>query len=129
NWVLLGVIVLCLVIVLIRRQINAPKEAARAANEMLTQARDGVGQLEMGARTPGDASTVRKLIIDALDRSDAPAVQALGHITLFDYYWALANYPMLPEASSQPALRVEEPQSVLLDKAEKETDQALQAQS
>jgi len=129
NWVLLGVIVVCLAIVLIRRQINAPKEAARAANEMLIQARDGITQLELGLRPPGEASTVKRLIGQALDRSDAPAIQALGHLTLFDYYWALANYPVPAEASSQPTLRPESPPNVLLDEGEKALDLALKDQS
>ena len=129
NWVLLGVIVLCLAIVLIRRQINAPREAARAASEMLTQAREGIMQLEMGVRTPGESTTVQKLIRDSLDRSDAPDVQALGHLSLFDYYWALATYPVPPEASSQPSLRPEETQDVLLDKAEQALDLAIKDQS
>src|SRR5207249_4207497 len=58
-----------------------------------------------------------------------PSVQALGHLMLFDYYWALANYPIPPQATSQPQFRPEASPEALLNEGEKALEAALKDQS
>ncbi|MGE5612617.1 MAG: hypothetical protein ACM359_25435 [Bacillota bacterium] len=115
--ILLGILVLALAIVLLRYRLNAPVKAAAEATENLAAARSLIAELRVGT-PPGQVSQAVKLISDALNRSDAPQIQAEAYLTLGDYYWALANYPISPQAATQPSLRPDQPSDVLLNKAE-----------
>ena len=126
--VLLGVIFLALVVVLVRYRINAPRAAAEEAALRLAAAKDLVNDLKAGV-PPGQISGVTDLVMKAMDRSESPQVQALGHLTLGDYFWALANCPDRPEAATQPELyRPALPHDQLLSKAEEAYGKALAAQ-
>jgi hypothetical protein len=122
--ILLGVLVAALAVVLIRYRMNAPVKAASEAAENLTAARSLIAELRLGA-PPAQASQAIKLISDALDRSDNPQIQAEAYLTLGDYYWALANYPITPQAATQPSLRPDQPSDVLLTKADEAYTKAL----
>jgi hypothetical protein len=124
--ILLGVVIVALGVVLIRYRINAPKQAAANASDYLSLAREFVTGLENLQRTPGDAAAqVTRLIQQAVDESDDPAIQSRAHLTLGDYYWALACYPSLPEAATRPAFRPELPRNELLTKAHEAYTKAL----
>ena len=115
--ILLGVVIVTLIVVLIRYRINAPRQAAANAADYLNLAQEYIQGLEAGQRTPGDAGQVTSLVGTAIDASDDPQIQARAHMTLGDYYWTLSNYPELPGAATQPALRPELPRGELLSKA------------
>lgn len=115
--ILLAIVIIALAVILIRYRINAPKQAAQNAADYLTLAHEYVQGLETLQRTPGEAAQVTNLVSTALDESDDATIQARGYLTLGDYYWALANYPDVPEAATRPALRPELPRNELLAKA------------
>jgi hypothetical protein len=127
--ILLAVVFLALAIALIRYRINAPKVAAEDARYRIASAKAIINELRNGA-PPGQVSGVTlKLIMDAKDGSDDPLIQAQVYLTLGDYYWALANYPDRPEATTQPEVyRPSLPRDQLLTKAEEAYQQALGAQ-
>jgi hypothetical protein len=124
--VLLGVVIVALAVVLIRYRINAPKMAAANASDYLSLAREFVTGLENLQRTPGEIKDqATRLIQQAMDESDDPVIQSRAHLTLGDYYWALATYPSLPEAATRPAFRPELPRNELLTKAQEAYTKAL----
>jgi hypothetical protein len=126
--ILMGVIVLALAVVLIRWRLEKPKTDEQRAIDRLSVARGFIGELEGGMIRPGDAAQAAKLINDAMEQSDAPIVQAQGYVTLGNYYWTLANWPVLPGSETQPSLRPELPHDELLTKASEQYSKALTLQ-
>jgi len=127
--VLLGVIFALLIVVLIRYRMNAPKIAAAEAQARLSVAQEDVHLLQKGV-PPGRVTGVVTQVREALDRSKDPQIQAMGYITLGDYYWALANYVEPPGATTQPLLyKPQLPHDQLLAKAAESYQKALGEQN
>jgi hypothetical protein len=127
--ILLIFIGLALAVVLIRYRINAPIRAAADSNARLALARTAIDQLRNLGRFPGDSEGILRDVRDALNLSDDPLIQAKGYLLTGDYYWALANWPELPGAATQPTLRPAFPQPELLAKAEEAFLYALKIQA
>jgi tetratricopeptide (TPR) repeat protein len=123
--ILLGLIFVLLGIVLIRWRMNAPREAAARAVDDLTEARQVLGELQQGARLPGEATEVPKRIESALKGSDDAAIQADGLLLLGDYYWTLATLPKPIEATTRPSLAPELPKAELFSQAKAAYEKAL----
>jgi hypothetical protein len=125
---LLGVLIAALAVALIRWRMEKPKLDEQRAVDKLSVARGFIGELENHEIRPGDAAQAAKLINDAMEQSDTPAVQAQGYMALGDYYWNLASWPELPGAETQPSLRPELPHDELLTKAGEQYGKVLKVQ-
>lgn len=118
--ILLGLVFVVLLIVLIRYRLNAPKQAAQIAADNLAVARSMVSDLNNVMRAPGESAQAQKLITDALEQAESYSLthlQAEAYLTLGDYNWALASFPELPQAATQPVLRPDQPRETLLANA------------
>jgi tetratricopeptide (TPR) repeat protein len=130
--ILLGVVFLVLLIVLLRYRLNAPKQAAQIAADNLMVARSIIMELNATVRPPGQAAQAAKLINDALEQAESYSLtnlQAEAYLTLGDYYWALASFPDIPQAATQPILRPDQPRDVLLTSAGEAYAKVLSLQS
>src|SRR5262249_11421835 len=106
------------IVIFARYQLDKPKVAAVQAHDRLNQAVDLIQDLENGARSPAEARQAESFIREALGLTQSRGIQGEGQLALGEYYWALANYPIPPEAATQPSLRPELSQEELLNKAE-----------
>jgi hypothetical protein len=114
---------------LIRYRINSTREAHRAASENLATARTNInqlGQLEMVPVPAQQKAEMRKrwaddarAAIDAVSGSaNDPTLLAEALLAKGDLNWTLAHMKELPEAATQPALRLQGNRDALLGEAE-----------
>src|SRR4051812_7771694 len=123
--ILLGIIVIALGVVLVRHLMNKPIEEANRAADNLAAARDQIGELSVGMRSPAESQGTLTLIQQAIDGSKRPEIQSEARLTLGDYYWTMFITPLPPGADTQPtALPLESPQE-FLTKAEASYNAAL----
>jgi tetratricopeptide (TPR) repeat protein len=139
NKILLGVIVICLVILLLRyRSTQAQKQAAQT-REALSEARLTIAQLAVADRFRGNdaeraeyrkrlaqqASSSIDLILATTQDPDDAAIRAEALVIRGDLNWSLANLPVLPGASTQPLLALPRTSEEYLQAAEDAYQQVL----
>jgi tetratricopeptide (TPR) repeat protein len=127
NKILVGIIIVCLLILLIRHRINTAAEAKTATSAALQTAELGIGQLKLVDQRQGTdvakAQDRRKIVsqittaIDQVmsntDETKDAAIRANASLIEADMYWTLASLPALPGAASQPALTLQSPSESL----------------
>jgi tetratricopeptide (TPR) repeat protein len=118
NKLLVGVIIVCAVILLMRYRNNAVLQAREATRDYLSSAHSGLEQLQTMQRLGGsgvpeaeDRKQLANQIETALDQvlqntkdPDDSAIRADALVKRGDLNWTLANLPPLPGAATQPAL-------------------------
>jgi type II secretory pathway pseudopilin PulG len=116
--ILLGIIVILLAIVLIRHLMNKPIEQANRAADAIAAARQDIQRMLGTGQMPTDPQSLVTNIETVLEGTNKPEIQAEGHLTLGDYYWALFSIPKPPGADTQPTFTTVESPQELLGKAE-----------
>jgi hypothetical protein len=123
NKILVGVIILCLLILLIRHRINTAAEAKSATSAALQSAERGIAQLkqidQLQSTDVGRAQERRKIVseitnaidqvITNTDESRDAAIRANASLLQADMYWTLATLAPLPGAATQPGLAQQSP--------------------
>jgi hypothetical protein len=118
NKILIGVIVVCLGILLIRYRMSRTDDADFTFRSALDLAQQGIFQLQVSDRTQptdiariqerrklaSDISTQLDQVFDNTTESSDPAMRARAWTLRGDFYWTLANLPAMPGAATQPAL-------------------------
>jgi hypothetical protein len=131
NKILIGVIILCVVVLLVRHRMNAARENSALTSSGLQNARLGINKLRSGEQMlPSDiakaeqrrqvSSTVLQSIDDILNNTSDPddaSVRAQALLLRGDLNWELANLPALPGASTQQALALPQQPNQYLDNA------------
>jgi hypothetical protein len=74
----------------------------------------GDGQVTM---RPAEADQVRRILQEIRDKASDKRVLADATVAQGDYSWALATYPEVPAAATQPSLKPEKPRPDLLKDA------------
>ncbi len=120
NKILVGVIVLCVLVLLVRHRINSARLARESTLDALVNARGAVEQLKSVDRTQTNDvarvqerkkiageinSAVDQVLQNTSDPADA-AIRADAMVLRGDLYWTLANLPALPGAATQPSAMV-----------------------
>jgi hypothetical protein len=133
NKILMGVIVICAVVLLVRYRMNVTAEARYRARTELSSARLGVEQFfrleSIPTMDPADKikqrKTLQQQIQSAIDQALADtsdpedsAVRAEAFVTQGDLYWTMANLTPIPGAATQPALAMPETPEQYLGRAE-----------
>lgn len=132
NKILIGVIVICLAVLLIRHRITSAAEAKLQTQAALQTAEVGIDQLRLadrGETTDAGRAANRRKIVDGLtasinqvldNTSDAtePGIRAEALLAQGDMYWTLANLPRIPGAATQPSLSMGKTTDQFLDDAE-----------
>jgi hypothetical protein len=132
NKLLVGVIVVCAVVFLMRYRSNAIIQSRETARSSLTAARAGVDRLKAlqfyGGSEIAQAEERRSLaaqVDTAIDQvlqttkdSQDAAMRANALALRGDLNWTLANLPAIPGATTQPALALPHSPSDYLDNAE-----------
>jgi hypothetical protein len=126
NYILLGVIGVLLVIILLRYRLSASADHLKVAEENLSTANSAIAQLrQLPADLPPDRLAAMRReyetgVESALDSAthatserDRPTRAAIL-LAQGDLYWALANSPQIPAASTQPALAMDRSPDELL---------------
>jgi tetratricopeptide (TPR) repeat protein len=131
NKLLMGVIVICAIVLLVRYRMNASAQAREDARAALDSARRGIDQFARieAIPDPGERvkqrlklsqqiqTAVEQLLAATSDPDDAP-VRAEAYIAQGDLYWAMANLAVVPGAATQPALAMPETAPQYLTRAE-----------
>lgn len=132
NKILIGVIVVCLAILLIRHRISSAAQLKQQVQESLQAAEIGIDQLRFADQGQPDdaarASNRRKLtegltasinqVLDNTSDSTEPGIRAEALLAQGDMYWTLANLPTLRGAATQPSLSMGKTSAQYLDDAE-----------
>lgn len=131
--VFLGLAIVVLIIVLIiQRSSRSRAEAAKLRDDLayadsqidrLTRAQViGDGQVTV---RPAEVDQVRRLLQEIREKASDKKILADAAVAQGDYSWALANYPDVPGAASQPSLRPDKPRDELLKDAKAAYQQVL----
>ena len=141
--VALALIGVLLAIVLVRLYFtNRAEKAARTA-ESLSLARNAIASLrdsifwsnermsaaDVKRRMDEVRRDVDGSLNDVLNESSDPAQQAEANLLRGDLYYALAMIGEMPEAATQPSLRLEKQPEQLMEEAERRYNEVLQAGS
>jgi hypothetical protein len=135
NRLMMGLILILLVILALQYRARTEAAAAATAQADLESARDSIDQLRAGQyqgmplayATTQDAAKYRTTLTNLAegaisdvikDTSADPTMQARGQLARGDLYLALATFPELPGATTQPALALPKSRSDLLDLAD-----------
>jgi hypothetical protein len=140
NKILIGVIVLCLVVLLVRHRLTAAREAKEATRAALVSVRSQIQQIEMADRSQttevarsNERAKMKAEINDSIDRilqgTEDPAdsaIRADAMILRGDMYWTLANLPGPTTSTSQPSVGLSQPSAAsYLDSAQAAYDAVL----
>jgi tetratricopeptide (TPR) repeat protein len=131
--VFLGLAIVVLIIVLIiQRSSRSQAEAAKLRDDLayadsqidrLSRAQV-VGDGQVTVR-PAEVDQVRRLLQEIREKASDKKTLADAAAAQGDYSWALANYPDVPGAASQPSLRPDKPRPELLKDAKDAYQQVL----
>jgi hypothetical protein len=126
--VLLGVIIVLLVVILIHQRMRRNLEQLDTGWTSITSARysiQRIGLLPAQIRNPVDIAAARRQMTESASSaltsvigSDNPQLAAEAYLLRGDLNWTLANLPELPEAATQPALKLEGSSQEYLTRAE-----------
>jgi tetratricopeptide (TPR) repeat protein len=139
NKILIGVIVVCLGILLIRYRMSRTDDADFTFRSALDLAQQGIFQLQVSDRTQptdiariqerrklaSDISTQLDQVFDNTSESSDPAMRARAWTLRGDFYWTLANLPAMPGAATQPALAMPQKPAEYLESARAAYDEVL----
>lgn len=143
NKILIGVIVICLVLLLVRHRMNSARDAREMARVSLLSARSNVEQLKVVDQSqPNDLAraqerkklteqihaSVDDVLQNTSDSDDAP-LRASALVTRGDLYWTLANLNPLAGASTMPASVAGPTTNEALENAESAYTQVVQGYS
>jgi tetratricopeptide (TPR) repeat protein len=132
NKILIGVILICLIVILVRHRMGAAREQVQMTRGRLAQTQEALGRLEFLDRTnlsdagralerkkiASEASVaIEQVLADTKDPDDA-AVRAAAWIARGDLNWELANMRPPAGAATQPQLALQHPPAVYLENAE-----------
>lgn len=131
--VILGLAIVILIIVLIVQRSSNSGAAQLKARDDLAYARNQIDRLnhvrvsEDGRPTvrPAELDNLRKLLQEVRDKASDKAVLAAATVAQGDYNWAMANYPDLPAAATQPSLKPDKDRAELLKDAQAAYQQVL----
>src|SRR5439155_16927262 len=113
--ILLVVVIILAIVMLIRWRINAAQERVLGAAEALSSARSSLfsfrqlNPLERPAQLADLRNQIRRDTERALETvsrdaaSDDVVLRSQALLTKADLYWALANFPDIPGATTQPS--------------------------
>ncbi len=123
--VLLGIAIIILIIVLIIQRSGRAQSEALKLQDDLAYANGQISRLEHaqvvgdGQVTvrPAEVDQVRRLLQEIREKSSDKKVLAQAAVAQGDYSWAMANYPKVPGATTQPSLAPDKPRADLLNDA------------
>jgi len=123
--VALGLVIVVLVIVLIMQRIHSTRDQAIKNKDDLAYARAQIDRLSHvavltdGRPTvqPGEGN-VRTVLQTLREKASDKHVLAAAIIAQGDFDWAMANYPDVPAAATQPSLRPDKDRGELLKDAQ-----------
>jgi hypothetical protein len=131
NKIMVGIIIVCLLILLVRHRMNAAAESQELVRASLMSARNGIEQLRMvDFSQPSEQGKIqeRKKLANQVGAAieevigNAPssdtAVQSQAILARGDLNWRLANLSPLEGAATQPALQMERSPEQYLDAAQ-----------
>lgn len=142
NKILIGVIVVCLLVLLIRYRMSTAEQARQMTIGSLTSARSGIEQLKLVDRMQSadpagrvkqridlsrQVATAIDQILQSTSDPDDAAVRAEAYVARGDLNWSLANLPEVPGAATQPSLAMPNPPEQYLKQAEDAYQQVLGA--
>ena len=126
--VLLGIIIVLLVVILIHQRTRRNREQLDTGWTSITTARysiERIGMLSAQFRNAGDVAAGRRQLTESANSaltsvvgSDNPQLAAQAYLLRGDLNWTLANLPELPEAATQPSLKLESSSQDYLSRAE-----------
>lgn len=115
--VLLGIIIVLLIAILVHQRTRRSREELDSGWANITAARIAIGRLGMlpaQVKSPTDLVNLRRQVVEsassaltAVVGSDNPQLAAAAYLLRGDLNWTLANLPELPEAATQPSLKLE----------------------
>jgi tetratricopeptide (TPR) repeat protein len=131
--VILGVLIVILGIFLIVQRMGSSRSQAAKSQDDLAYARtmiDRLGHATVGpdgrvSVRPAEVENVREVLSRVRDKASDKNVLAAATVAQGDYCWAMANYPDVPAAATQPSLRPEKDRGELLKEAQAAYQQAL----
>jgi hypothetical protein len=126
--VLLGIIILLLVIILIHQRTRRNREQLDTGWSSISNARFNIQRLRLlqaQLKSANDIAAARKQLIESSSSaltsvigSDNPTLAAEAYLLRGHLHWTLANLPQLPEATTQPSLKLEGSAQDFLTRAE-----------
>ena len=126
--VLLGIIILLLIIILVHQRTRRNREQLDTGWSSISNARftlQRLGLLPAQLKSANDIAAARKQLIESCSSvltsvvaSDNPTLAAEAYLLRGDLNWTLANLPELPEAATQPYLKLEGSAQDFLTRAE-----------
>jgi tetratricopeptide (TPR) repeat protein len=131
--VFLGIAIVVLVIVLIIQRSGKSQAEAIKLQDDLAYANGQIDRLNHvqvigdGQVTvrPAEVDPVRRLLQEIREKASDKNVLAEAAVSQGDYSWALANYPNVPGAATQPSLAPDKPRSDLLKDAKEAYQQVI----
>lgn len=121
--ILLALVVVMLAWILIKRKLEAPKEARRLASTELNIARESLRRFQLRELSPGETTEIRNRLQHAYDTGEDAGIQSAAMVTLGDYYLAHYNQGEY-SGSTRPDRYTEGKPPEVLDKAERAFKQA-----
>jgi tetratricopeptide (TPR) repeat protein len=125
--VLLGIIIILLIAIMVHQRTRRNQEELDSNWGNITTARisiERLGMLPAQSRSPSGVVETRRQLIDASSTaltsvisSDNPQLAAEAYLLRGDLNWTLANMPELPEAATQPSLKLPDPAQDYLNRA------------
>jgi hypothetical protein len=123
--VLLGLAIVILIIVLIVQRSGRAQSEAIKLQDDLAYANAQIARLEHAqvigdsqvTVRPAEVDQVRRLLQEIREKSSDKKVLAQAALAQGDYSWAMANYPKVPGATTQPTLAPDKPRADLLNDA------------
>lgn len=123
--VLLGIAIIILIIVLIVQRSGRAQSEAQKLQDDLAYANSQIARLEHAqvigesqvTVRPAEVDQVRRLLQEIREKSSDKKVLAQAAVAQGDYSWAMANYPKVPGAATQPTLAPDKPRADLLNDA------------
>jgi len=133
--VFLGLAIVILIIVLIVQRMGKSRDEAIKMQDDLAYV---IGQIDRLSRAqvvgegqvtmrPAEADQVRRILQEIREKGSDKKILAEATVAQGDYCWALANFPNVPGATTQPSLRPEKPRDDLQKEA-KDTYQQVMIQ-
>lgn len=126
--VLLGIIIVLLVVILIHQRTRRNREQLDTGWTSITSARSSIqsiGMLSAQYRNAADVANGRRQLAEratsaltSVTGSDNPQLAAEAYLLRGDLNWTLANLPELPEAATQPTLKLDSSSLEYLNRAE-----------
>ncbi|MDB5323146.1 MAG: hypothetical protein JWN40_4777 [Phycisphaerales bacterium] len=131
--VILGLVIVILAIVLIMQRMGNTGATQAKVRDDLAYARNQIDRLNhirvfddgRPSVRPAEVDSVRKLLQEIRDKATDKSVLAAATVALGDYSWALANYPDLPAATTQPSLKPDKDRADLLKDAQSAYQQVI----